>query len=266
MEKTQKMTVGLCGIALIVLLALSACKHDDGGGDPNANKIEGKKFYVANTFKTEFYDDLTFEKFAWEKDYEKDTWYWGFLTKGSYTYNAKSKMFTVTADQHFEEDEEEVLRWVTEDEAVNKAWFVPKVYTYMVTTTGSLLAQQISTDKGTDELKGKTYIHFDLADRPIEYTFSESGKTYSYTNRNRGEITGTYYFDSTTTPKTVRLSPTTVGGKTMAKYYADYDVTDNWTQHSKPADIKAAVTNDAFGGVEFEYYPETMTLLLKYNF
>jgi hypothetical protein len=269
MEKTQKLTVGLCGIALIFLLALSACKHDSGGEEPNVNELKGKTFYVADTYKTEFYADLTFEKLTWVKDYEEeeeDIWYWGSHAKGTYTYNSKEKKFTVTVTQHWEEDDEGILRWATESEAENKAWFVPKVYTYAITTDGSLLAQRISTDKGVDELKGKTFTYFNLADRPREHTFSASGKTFSYDDRDRGKITGTYYFDSTTTPKTVRLRPTSVDGKTMAQYYAAYDVTDNWTPHAKPADIKAAVTNDAFAGVEFEYNTDTETFLLVFNF
>jgi hypothetical protein len=264
MEKTKKFTVGFFGVALIFLLALPGCDDDGGTPNPNVNQVKGKSFYVADTFITKFKADLTFEKLTWE--FDQETWesgYWGPSAKGSYTYNSKKKTFTVTNSHIWGEGEDSpgVSGWLTIDESPNKAWFAPVVYIYEITKDGSLLAQQVFTaNKGVDELKGETYLRIPDVGRHITFTFAETGNTFT---RSDSDTTGTYSFDST--GKTVFLRPTSVDGMTMAGYYAAYDVEDNWTQHTEPAVIKAAVTNSVFAGSEMIYDPELKTCERKYS-
>jgi hypothetical protein len=265
MGKKQKFTVGMCGVALILLPALPCCSDVT---EP-VNELKGKTLYQGQDYKTVFKADLTFEIFSREVvDYDPWPWVedWVPATKGSYKYDSTKKTFTLNISQVWMavilEDDEEVMRWLTKSDAPNDARFAPRSYKYTITKDRSLLAQRFITNKGTNQLKGETYTVVQMAGTPPEYTFAATGNTYSYTDSKQETTTGTYYFNET--QKTVWLRPTLREGKTMVGYYKD--ISDYWVEiYTEEADKKASQTNITFASAEFTYDPGQKTFGRKYS-
>jgi hypothetical protein len=225
------------------------------GASTNVNEVAGKSYYIGS-FRTVFNADLSFEESLW--GYESGAEDWDSRTKGTYVFNAPEKTVTTTVTHSWENG-----AWKTQSEADYVTRFVTQVYMYAITSDGSLLAQKVFTNTGTDELKGETYVLPPVAiGANINYTFDATGNTYSFT-RSGVTTTGIYYFDSTSTPKTACLRPIVIGGKTIVEYCADADPSDYWEHLTVEADIKAALANRAFETQELTYDPATKRLARK---
>jgi hypothetical protein len=113
-------------------------------------------------------------------------------------------------------------------------------YDYQITTDGTLLVQEkLPTNKGSNELQGKTFA--DSYDEDVTYTFASSGNTYIRTDGYQ-TITGTYAYDSSNinffgSGKMVWFKPEKIDGMTMLEYYEDCK---DWAENA------AGETNDAF--------------------
>jgi hypothetical protein len=132
--------------------------------------------------------------------------------------------------------------------------FNPRTFAYEFAQDGSILGQQVlPANKGTDELKGKTYADFSAF---VQVEFAAGGNTY--TIESYEETAGTYAYDSTR--KTVWLKPVTKDGATMAEYWENvswYDENqDKWSE----GESNAAQTNSAFAVQECLYDPEEESL------
>jgi uncharacterized protein YjdB len=130
----------------------------------NVNEVQGKSLNWED-YKTVFNDaGLTFAAFAWGGNS------WDSAYNGTYTFNSTEKPVTATDGAS-----------------------VPHAYKYEIAADGSLLGQEIFTNKGTNELRGETYslpplVGFGSA---TEYTFSVTGNNFSFTDSTRGVVTGT---------------------------------------------------------------------------
>jgi uncharacterized protein YjdB len=132
--------------------------------------------------------------------------------KGTYTYDSTEKTL-VTTNTHWRQGNG---AWKTESEAFGdeKQWFPTRTFKYEI-TGNYVLAQQIVTNAGSDELKGKTYMRtVGVQNRP--YVFSETDNTCSYTSNNQAVIAA-YYYDST--KSVLWLRPITIAGKTMIENF-----------------------------------------------
>ncbi|MCL2196577.1 MAG: hypothetical protein FWB77_03070 [Treponema sp.] len=95
--------------------------------------------------------------------------------------------------------------------------FNTRTYEYQLTADNQILVQEkLPSNRGTDELKGKTFVYDDYDDYKI--TFSADG-TFSASIDSVVTETGKYAYDSTA--KKVWLQPTTRSGATISQYYTD---------------------------------------------
>jgi uncharacterized protein YjdB len=150
--------------------------------------------------------------------------------EGTYTYDSTEKTLVTTTTRWRQDNG----AWKTESEASwnEKDWFPTRTFKYVI-SGNYILAQQVFTNSGTDELKGKTYMRtVGVQNRP--YVFSEDG-TCSYTSNNQAVIAA-YYYDSTTSA--VWLRPITIAGKTML---------ENFTGSN------ASATNSTYASLRFVY-------------
>jgi len=91
--------------------------------------------------------------------------------------------------------------------------FNTRTYDYQLTADNQILVQEkLLSNKGTDELKGKTFIF----DDDYTITFAADG-AFNMSYNSIVFLTGKYAYDSTA--KKVWLQPTTRDGKTMNEYY-----------------------------------------------
>jgi hypothetical protein len=151
--------------------------------------------------------------------------------------------------------------------------FNPRTFAYEITTDGALLGQQVYTNKGTDELKGKTYTLPNMMwGGDTEYQFAASGNTYSFTEEDYDfdldeyidvVTSGFYSYDSNV--KTVWFRPTVLRGKTRAEFYDNFDADEYWGIFKDEDDAvkKASETNSYYSGDELTYDPENLTLSRK---
>jgi hypothetical protein len=267
MKKKQQCTVGVFGAALIFLLALSGCPgpdEDNGGGDGNVgtNEVSGKTFYLSDS-KTVFAADLTFEVYTWwTVDYDTYEEDWELSAKGTYKYNSTAKTVTVTITH---------IKTNHDDPMLVNGNGITRIYTYEITSDGALLGQEAYTNKGTDELKGKTYTLTNMMfGDDTEYTFAATGNTYSFTSEEYDPAiddfvnvvtSGTYYYDSGDTR--VWLRPTVLRGVTMAAFYNKYDADEYYGIYQDEDDAvkKASETNTSFTSDSLAYDPEDLTLI-----
>jgi uncharacterized protein YjdB len=186
-----------------------------------ANNLLGKTYNIGN-YTTIYNADFTCETTCTGNPKNE--------FKGTYTYDSTEKTL-VTTVTYWRQDNG---AWKTESEANwnEKDWFPTRTFKYEI-SGNFVLAQQIVTNAGSDELKGKSYQTVPLAGQPRTYIFEETGNTYT-----QGTTAGTYYYDETL--KTVFLRPTTVAGKTMV---------ENFTGTT----ASASATNSTYASLVFAY-------------
>jgi hypothetical protein len=116
----KQFTVGIFGLALILLLALIGC--DIGEEDDElklekvgTNEVRDKTFYMGNLYKTVFNANLNFETLSWENGA------WVLKENGSYGYNSETKTVTVFVNKIMWKDAQGKSTSMTESQAQNAA-------------------------------------------------------------------------------------------------------------------------------------------------